>query len=366
MDAAIILTTIQVPKLLMEYAENFERYGHTDVVFIIIGDCKTPEKANQEIVDMLKTRGFSAEYWGVRKQEEWLTEFPKLAEIVPWNSDCRRNLGYLIACQQGAEIMITIDDDNFVTKEDYYTKHSIVGTTQTLLTVSSTNKWFNPCSLLKTNPPRNIFPRGFPYNRRQSNDVSWDNSMGKVVLNMGLWLGQPDVDVITNLNESISITGFKSERVMLDPGTYAPINTQNTAFHRCVLPAYYYIPMGARIYGMRLDRFGDIWSGLFVKKIIDQVNDRVAVGEPLTYHRRNPHDLMKDLQSEIWGILITEHLVPFIESVEINGKTYADAYLNLAEKLAKAKFYPDLSVKKYFSKVSEAMQIWVNICGKLS
>jgi len=365
MDAAIILTTIRVPKLLLGYAENFEKYGHTDVGFIIIGDRKTPDKANQQISDMLENGGFSAEYWNVSEQEEWLTEFPKLAEFVPWNSDCRRNLGYLIAYQQGAEIMITIDDDNFVTKEDYYAKHSIVGTTQTVLTGSSTNKWFNPCSLLKTDPPRNIYSRGFPYNRRHNNDVSWNHSKGKVVLNMGLWLGQPDVDAITNLNESINVTEFNSEQVMLAQGTYAPINTQNTAFHRCILPAYYYIPMGARIYGMMLDRFGDVWAGLFVKKIIDKINDRVAIGEPLSYHRRNPHDLMKDLESEIWGVLITEHLVPAIESMEIDGRTYADAYLDLAEKLCHFDCYTSRAVNKYFCKISQGMKTWVDICEKL-
>jgi len=335
------------------------------VGFIIIGDRRTPEKANQRVADTLENHGFSAQYWSVNKQEEWLTEFPKLAEIIPWNSDCRRNLGYLIAYQQGAEIIITIDDDNFVTNEDYFTKHSIVGTTQTLLTISSTNKWFNPCSLLQTNPLRNIYPRGFPYNRRQNNDLLWGYSTGKVALNMGLWLGHPDVDAITNLNESVGITRFNSEQVMLAQGTFAPINTQNTAFHRSVLPAYYYIPMGARIYGMTLDRFGDIWAGLFVKKIIDQVNDRVAIGEPLTYHKRNPHDLMKDLRFEIWGILITEHLVPAVESMIIDGKTYPDAYMDLAEKLFHLDCYPDKVASKYFCKISQGMKTWVNICDRL-
>ena len=365
MKATIVLTTIRVPELLLSYVDNFEKYGHADIGFIVIGDRKTPNKANKKLVDTIKNRGFCAEYWDPPRQERYLTQFPGLSEIIPWDSDCRRNLGYLLAYEQGAEIIITIDDDNFVTSDDFYGKHSIVGTFKTLKTASSANKWFNPCSLLETNPRRKIYPRGFPYCRRWSDSISWGYSNGRVVLNMGLWLNHPDVDAITNLNEPVRVTGLKSEQIMLSPGTYAPINTQNTAFHRCVLPAYYYIPMRARIHGMILDRYGDIWSGLFVKKIIDQKNDRVTIGKPLTDHRRNPHNLIKDLQSEIWGILITEYLAPAIESIELEGRTYADLYLDLAEKLSQLNFHPDKTVKKYFEKMSDAMRIWVDVCEKL-
>jgi len=364
-DTTLILTTIRVPKLLLGYVDNLKKHNHDEVEFIIIGDHKTPHKANQKLAEKITNEGYNAQYWDVLKQKKWLSRFKELDKMVPWNSDCRRNIGYLLAYEQGAEIIITLDDDNHVTADDYFGMHGIVGTTKIFRTPFSANKWFNPCLLLKVYPNRNIYPRGFPYCRRDSDALSWNHSAGSIVLNIGLWLNHPDVDAITNLNQTVRVTDFNSEQVMLAPGTYTPINTQNTAFHRRVLPAYYYLPMGVSIHGQVLDRFGDIWSGLFVKKVIDKMDDRVAIGKPLTIHNRNPHDLLKDLQRETWGIIVTERLVPLIESINLDGKTYPDVYIDLAEKLGKLDFHPNKAVKKYFEKVTLAMKTWVEICEKL-
>ena len=366
MKTTVVLTTIRVPKLLFGYVDNAEKYGRSEVDFIVIGDHKTSHKANQKLAEKIANKGYNAQYWDVSRQKKWLSHFKELDKIVPWNSDCRRNIGYLLAYEQGAEIIITIDDDNYVTADDFFGMHGIVGTTKMFKTVFSETKWFNPCSLLKVYPNRNIYPRGFPYYRRKCDALSWNHSTGRIALNIGLWLNHPDVDAITNLDQSVRVTGFNSEQVMLAPGTYTPINTQNTAFHRRVLPAYYYLPMGVNIQGQVLDRFGDIWSGLFVKKAIDKMDDRVAIGKPLTNHNRNPHNLLEDLQRETLGIIITEHLVPIIESINLDGKTYADVYIDLAEKLSKLDFHPNKAVKKYFEKVTLAMKTWVEICEKLS
>ena len=298
MKAAIVLTTIRIPELLIGYMDNLEKYEYNDDVgFIIIGDRRTPHKAINRLVEVIRKRGHSAEYWDPARQRRWLIRFPNLSKIIPWNSDCRRNIGYLLAHMQEAEIIIALDDDNFVTADDYYGGHSVVGDVKSLTTISSANKWFNPCSMLETSHGHTIYPRGFPYSRRWKDKVTSNHSSGRIVLNMGLWTGTPDADAITHLNEPVTIKGLKSEQVMLAPGTFCPINTQNTAFHKDILPCYYYVLMGAQIGGLKLDRYGDIWSGYFAKKVIDQVGDRVSIGKPLTDHRRNIHDLFKDLKA---------------------------------------------------------------------
>lgn len=365
MKSAIVLTTIRVPSLLKGYAENLEKYGHRDVGFIVIGDYRTPNRRTERLVNEIRDKGFDAEYWDIQGQKKWLEQFPKLDEIVPYNSDSRRNIGYLVAAEKGAEMIINIDDDNFVRSDDYFGQHSIVGKEQKLKTVYSKNGWFNPCSMLQTDPPRTIYPRGFPYSKRWRDTVTSRYTSGRVVLNLGLWEGDPDVDAVTNLNEPIKIVGIKSEQVMLAPRTYAPINTQNTAFHRDILPCYYCVLMGSRIQGTVLDRYGDIWSGLFAKKVIDQMNDRVSIGYPLTDHRRNPHDLFKDLRSELWGMILTDYLVSEVESVELNEETYAGAYLELAQKLKGKAIYPDDDARKYFKQLTNAMEVWVEACERI-
>lgn len=368
MKIAMVLTTINVPNLLSGYADNFEKYGHQgEVGFIIIGDLKTPAEA-KESVEKIRKRGFEAEYWDIPQQEEWLKKFPDLKQIIPYNSDNRRNIGYLIAAERGAEVIISLDDDNYAREEDYLEAHKVVGCVKELKTAHSCNNWFNICSLLKTDPPRTIYPRGFPYSKRWSDDAEFTVSSGRIVMNAGLWLGDPDVDAVTRLNEPIRAIGADPERILLAPGVYCPLNTQNTAFHRDILPCYYYVTMNALINGSKIDRYGDIWSGLFALKVANQMKDRVSFGPPIVDHRRNKHNLLKDLQDELWGMILTESLIPIIDSIQLTATTYQRGYLELANKLEERvmlneDFTP--GVKKYFSQVTSAMRIWVDVCREV-
>lgn len=365
MKTALVLTTINVPHLLIGYADNFERYGHKDdVELLVIGDLKTPAEAETPIRE-LQSRGFQAEYLDIAKQKKWLRRFPELDATIPVNSDNRRNIGFLMAVERGADVVVSIDDDNYVTAGDYYESHAIVGSTRELRTAASSNGWFNICSLLETDPPRRIYPRGFPYSKRWSDQAEFHVSRGRIVLNAGLWLGDPDVDAVTRLNEPLRVVRASEETIMLAPGVLCPVNTQNTAFHRSVLPCYYYITMDALIDGMKIDRYGDIWSGLFAQKVIARMGDRVSVGAPLTDHRRNNHDLLRDLREELSGMILTESLVPMLDSMELHSSTYEDAYLELASSLAEQaesseRFSP--GVKRYFSQIGNAMAVWVDVC----
>lgn len=81
MKASIILTSINVPHLLLGYADNFEKYNHRDDIgFTFIPDRKTPEKA-KDIIDKLKKRKFDAEYHSLKSQDNFFERFPKLKKI---------------------------------------------------------------------------------------------------------------------------------------------------------------------------------------------------------------------------------------------------------------------------------------------
>lgn len=368
MKTAIVLTTVNVPDLLHGYADNFERYGHkTEVEFIIIGDLKTPPEV-EELAEAIRKRGFEADYLDIARQEDWLRKFPDLMGIIPYNSDNRRNIGYLLAVERGADIIISLDDDNYVMDGDFLEAHRCVGSTNELRAATSSNGWFNLCSLLETEPAMRIYPRGFPYSKRWGDDARFTTDTGRVVLNAGLWLGDPDVDAVTRLSQPVTAVGLNSHRVMLSPGTFTAINTQNTAFHKDILPCYYYIEMGAIINGTKLDRYGDIWAGFFALKVINHMNDRVTIGAPCTLHRRNKHNLLKDLQDELWGMLLTDQVAPIIESLSLAGTTYEETYIDLAEKLKGAVISRDdfsQEVKDYLIGVTKAMKIWVDVCKEL-
>lgn len=370
MKSYIVLTTINLPSLLEEYADNFEKFGHrNNTGFIVIGDLKTPKEA-KAVCDKLQQRGFEATYMDVSTQKEWLKKFPELDEIIPYNSDNRRNIGYLVALEKGAEMIISLDDDNYVGNYDFFGEHSVVGKNVNLPTVYSSNGWYNICSLLENDRNVEIYPRGFPYSKRFDGQVKIVNSSAKIALNLGLWTRSPDADAMTNLTIPVKMMRFQNyNRIMLGRGTFSPVNTQNTAFHVSALPCYYCVLMGVEINGMKLDRYGDIWGGFFAKKIIDHMDERVSVGKPLSIHERNEHDLFKDLQNEFWGMIFTERISEWITSLSLeSSKDYGEAYLELAKKLSQSAdsiSSNNLIFKKYLKKLSHCMQVWVETCNRI-
>lgn len=89
----LVLTTIRYPNVLLDYARNATRFNHEDVRFIVIGDRKTPTGL-RKISAQLKDLGYEALCYDVREQKHIINRFPSLDEIIPYDSDCRRNLGY--------------------------------------------------------------------------------------------------------------------------------------------------------------------------------------------------------------------------------------------------------------------------------
>lgn len=371
MTTYIVLTTINMPSLLNEYADNFKRYGHHgEAGFIVVGDLKTPPEVAGLMSDLTR-RGFEALYLDVAAQKKWLKGFPKLEKIIPYNSDNRRNIGYLVAAQRGADRIICIDDDNFVGEDDFLAGHNITGLTQKLPQVSSSNGWFNICSMMDTAPPSVIYPRGYPYSQRNQDGIhSVETVAGRVAINAGLWFEDPDVDAVSRLNGRVRTISINRPRLTLAPGTWSPINTQNTCFHRDVLPCFYYVEMGASIKGMAIDRYGDIWAGYLARKVIDAVGDKVAFGPPAAIHKRNQHNLLKDLQQELWGMIFTEKLVEILRSITLTGKGYSSLYVELATALEKdvrdnnKHYEPEMC--SLFLKIADNMKIWVDACESIS
>jgi hypothetical protein len=366
----LVITTINVPTLLEEYAANFEKHGHLEhTSAIIIGDKKTPHDTVGRLAAKLRVWGFDCLYLNLEAQEQYLERFPRLKPLIPFNSDNRRNIGYLMAVEKGADILVAVDDDNFVRDDDWYAGHAHVGKTLRLDTVSCANGWFNPCSLMEYEPHCTVYARGYPYNKRwQPNKEKYEQKLGRVVLNGGLWLNDPDVDSLTRLSVPARGIAVRKERVMLAPGTWAPINSQNTAFHRDMVPAFYFVPVGEPISGLPVERYGDIWAGFFAKKLIDHLDDRVTFGAPACDHRRNPHKLLHDLELEFWSVVLTDPLAEAIREWKLKSSTYADCYAELADHLERTDWPHKRmagEMKAFFGRMANGMRAWVEACRQI-
>ena len=368
----IVATTIWLPRFLDSYLENLRHFGHlNDVKMWIAGDRKTPPES-ADYAARISAQGLDVEYLDPDSQARWLARFPDLASIIPWNSDNRRNVGFLRALEEGCEILVAIDDDNYAIPEsDFYAGHRHTGRAVDAETVSSPNGWYNICQELDLAPAIDAIPRGYPYKQKGVPHVSEGISRCTIAANAGLWLGNPDVDAATRLTCDLRATGARRRSVALKPGTWSPVNTQNTSVARRAIPAYYYVKMLEDLPGARLDRYGDIWSGYFLTRCAEHLGESITVGLPLVQHDRNVHDLMADLRAEIWGMVSTPYIIDVLRSSPLQGADYFEATRSLADALERNSDEIENRVRlhgmgDYIRRISGYLRIWVDVCRELS
>ncbi len=367
MRTAITTTTINnLSAFLGEYIKNVKHFGHeNDVAIYIAGDRKSPTTCEEEILTYEK-ENVDIRFLSIGWQHDYLQKFDGIDEMIPENSDNRRNVAYLLALEEGAEIVISVDDDNYPAKQfDFVGEHSVVGSISNSAEASGHNNWFNLLSLL--NLTVECYPRGFPYKYRNDQCGLLTNQVAnEIAINVGLWIGDPDVDAIARLALDPKSKNWPGQNVLLNEASFSPINTQNTAVSREAMTAYYYVRMGATIKGMTLDRFGDILSGYFAQLCVKATGKGIRIGSPLTEHRRNLHNNFVDLHHELAGIMIIENLATLFENIQLPSSSIYDAYICLSHELENFAtkqdgFVWDNNTKSYFQQVSRNMRIWADV-----
>ena len=365
----IVCTSInKCDEFFQKYYDNIKKFDKlNEVSLILVCDLKTPKEINDS-TKQFRDQGFDIRILNVDEQEEYLKKFPELKRLIPYNSDNRRNIGYLYAVDHGAGVVVSVDDDNFPMPEyDFHKGHSICGTEIKTTKISSKNKWFNFLEFAKTDNQTKLYPRGFPHIRRfQNTEISRSEGTCKISLNLGFHINNPDVDAITRIDNPTKIMSFDlKNNCAIDNDTFIVINSQNTSFVKEVLPCYYFIPQGQVIDGFKIDRFGDIWQGLFAKKCIDARKEFVSIGAPICYHERNTHNLFKDLAQELKAIECTNYIAEFLENTKITGNSYIELYIDLAKKLSQYFSENNKEYQQIMNEISGAMITWAECCKKI-
>jgi hypothetical protein len=331
----IVFTTVNHPAILRDLYENIHRHGHLDKVKVwVVGDRKTPSSAGVLAAEVSKL-GLETVYFDIAQQDEWGKRFA-LYPLIPYNTDGRRVFGYLRALEDGCEVMISIDDDNFPTEDDFVGGHLRTGKVWTGPVLREEKLFHNICEYITFEPPRLVFPRGFPFqlrghvNQPQSVPAPQGAAIG---VTEGLWFDEPDVDATTWLNGKVKGVAYNGpDLFVLDQPTWSPVNTQNTSVVRELIPAFVFVTMAWPVPGGKLDRYGDIWGGYFLIALMQGTRHHVAFGRPLVHHRRNPHNYVDDLRYEFWGMILTDWLLEILRSsFKPASATMTERVLELAE-----------------------------------
>jgi hypothetical protein len=328
---ALITTTINVPTVLERYVIDWKRDSDEDLEIIVAGDVQTPAETQEYVEGVL-----DGTYIGIDTSNatRWRSHY-----VIGTRSIQRRNLALLHAISIGADVIITVDDDNL--PSDHYVRRMLnrLGAKRQSLWTSP-NGWFNPGGLLS--PP--TWARGFPIHERSTTPGAMLGVCGpgghrlvlgsthrpsvdptdvdSVAVVNGLTTGDPDVDAFERLaNQPWATHVMASQNMVLNTGTWAPINTQNTGFTREAAPLFQVM--------CGVGRYDDILASYVARAVLDSFHMHVSYGHPTTHSVRNEHDLIKDLENELFGYRVTPLFCERLRSVTMTGSVInrlADAY----------------------------------------
>lgn len=365
MQPYLVIATINELKNLEPLKQELKE-TNTKVIVVDEGSQEIRLK-NERILEDLERS-----YYGPREREEWFKSrfglgYKKYLEVIPERAHAETSFGFLIAYEEGAEFIVELDDDVFI-------KGLISGHKDNLFggdgkTVHSKSRWYNTLDSISLNREGRFFPRGHPYSpETRAEEYSWECSGGGCVLNMGHWVGNPDFDALTilyhgGMDGKCDVRGERllNEKVVVGRGTYFAVCSMNTSFVPKIVPAFYQLYMNA----MGIDRFDDIWSGIFLKRVADHLGDRVCLGKPVGTHQKRPRSVFKDLKSEMDGMILNESVWRFVDD-ELSGRSYADSYLSLAALLERgASTLGNETYRRFLNLQVEMMRRWVEVVDSI-
>lgn len=289
---AIVVTSISNPnKVLTSLARGAMDHGYE---FLIVGDTKSPTDFYIE----------GCKYIGIEEQLKYGFEF---AAICPTQHYARKNIGYLVAIRDGAEIIIETDDDN-MPRNSFFLKRQRDKVAHTLTNGNWVNVYCYFCETL-------IWPRGLPLDAIHNSLPDLDSLPLNTVdcpIQQGLADENPDVDAIYRLILPLPQVFCQGREIALGINSWCPFNSQNTtwwseAFPLLYLPAYCSF------------RMTDIWRSFVAQRIAWENGWHVLFHDATVWQERNGHDLIKDFVDEIPGYMHNRRIIETLGSLSLQG-----------------------------------------------
>jgi hypothetical protein len=273
---ALIVTTINEPNNVMrELAQGCRRAGWT---FFVIGDKKGPRAFDCE----------GAMFYSLEQQAKSGLTF---ASACPIGHYARKNIGYLLAIANGAEIIVETDDDNMPRGEFWNERRRRLETP-----VARETGWLNVYAYFADNL---IWPRGLPLDAIKLPVRAFETlalEISDCPIQQGLADDNPDVDAIYRLIGELPIRFRRDRRIALAQEVWCPFNSQNTTWWSDAFPLLY-LPAYCSF------RMTDIWRSLVAQRIAWSCGWSVLFHEPTVHQDRNVHNLMSDFSDEVPGYL---------------------------------------------------------------
>jgi hypothetical protein len=284
----IVITTINYPSEAIRTIASMKK----DWNILVVADRKTPQDWNCQDTHLLS----------LKDQVSLESDY---ARQCPFNHYARKNIGYLKAIQDGAQVIAETDDDN-IPKENFL--NSVNRSVKGRL-VEKTG-WENVYTHFTDS---RIWSRGFPLefiNRSfEATSPLAGESVFECPVQQYLVDGDPDVDAIYRLTTKVDIR-FRPNTVVLSEGTFCPFNSQNTIWWPDAF-ALLYLP------GTVSFRMTDIWRSFIAQVCLHKAGKKVAFGPATMFQVRNEHNLIRDFTDEISGYLNNAKIMELLSNTDL-------------------------------------------------
>jgi STELLO glycosyltransferase-like protein len=289
---ALVVTTIASPTAAM--VELAKGCIANSIRFIVIGDESGPANfalTGCRFLSLADQRGLDF----------------RLSRLTPTRHYARKNIGYLLALREGADVVVETDDDNFPESAFWNLRHRH----QTVPAVVG-GGWLN---VYRYFSDANIWPRGLPLEFVRSTPPSYDNlprAEYDCPIQQGLADANPDVDAIYRFTSPLPQYFRQDRRVALLDGSWCPFNSQNTTWWRDAAPLLY-LPATCSF------RMTDIWRSFIATRIGIENGWAILFHEPSVRQERNEHDLLSDFRDEVPGYLNNNNICEALRGLSLRS-----------------------------------------------
>lgn len=303
-SVAIVSTSIgHQPPAYAEWA----KYGD----LIIAGDKNSPAWLEQYVKDL------GGRYLTVDSQREWL-----FCESIGWNCVQRRNCAVMQAYADHYQYVVTVDDDNTPTRgwvaghRDHLEGKFPSGTK----TVFGDRDWANIGAFVRPH----VHQRGTPYGVVNAHSIFESAKPYEIVVSTAQVLGEPDCDAVSRLVGVEPVLDV-IENIIVPPHTWAAFNSQATMWKGEWAPLIACLP--------HVGRYDDIWASFIAERIMSAYGYGFYAGTPCVSQDRNVHNIITDLQNEVYGMQVTPYLIRALRDdiqLDLTSVSLPEAYKEIA------------------------------------
>ncbi|MDY6817047.1 MAG: alpha-1 4-glucan-protein synthase [Halobacteriales archaeon] len=362
-DICVIVPTIREYDCLRSYFDNAREYGFDlDRLHAVLVTEDFCDVAGME--RMLAEENVAGAVFDGQRRAEWFRNhgIEEYRHLIPEASHAQTSFGLLYLWANEFDYGVFIDDDTRPHPEhDFFGTHlENLHYEGPIRMVESDKHWVN----VLYQGDNELYPRGYPYSAMDETREVRRSYVDDVVASQGLWTNVPDLDAVRILMDGdlrgqaqtrTAASDFDEDFVAA-PGNYLTVCSMNLAFKREVVPSFYQLPMDDNRWDV--GRFDDIWSGLFLKRACDVLDKQVYNGAPLCQHNKAPRSTFDDLQNEVAGLELNEHLWEIVDDAGEEADSYVEVCRAIADALVDGD-WSEWNNGAFLNHCGESMHEWL-------